>query len=58
MKFDSVGLVVNYEKEKTRETACRIIDWLNSKKLKVCIEENMGKKIGKQELDCPIEKLI
>jgi len=58
MKFDSVGLVVNYEKEKTRETACRIIDWLNSKKLKVCIEENMGKKIGKQELDCPIEKFL
>ena len=58
MKFDSVGLVVNYEKEKTRETACRIIDWLNSKKLKVCIEENMGKKIGKQELDCPTEKFL
>jgi NAD+ kinase len=58
MKFDSVGLVVNYEKEKTRETACKIIDWLNSKKLKVCIEGNMGKKIGKQELDCPIEKFL
>ena len=58
MKFDSVGLVVNYEKEKTRETACRIIDWLNFKKLKVCIEENMGKKIGKQELDYPTEKFL
>jgi NAD+ kinase len=58
MKFNSVGLVVNYEKEKTRETACRVINWLNSKKLKVCIEKNMGKKIGKQELDCPTEKFL
>jgi len=58
MKFDSVGLVVNYEKEKTREIACKIIDWLNSKKLKVCIEGNMGKKIGKQELDYPTEKFL
>ena len=58
MKLDSVGLVVNYKKEKTRETACRIIDWLNSKKLKVCIEGNMGKEIGKEELNCPTEKFL
>lgn len=58
MKLDSVGLIVNYKKEKTRETACRIIDWLNFKKLKVCIEGNMGKKIGKEELNCPIEKFL
>jgi len=58
MKLDSVGLVVNYKKEKTRETACRIIDWLNSKKLKVCIEGNMGKEIGEEELNCPTEKFL
>ncbi|MEA2086806.1 MAG: NAD(+)/NADH kinase [Candidatus Caldatribacteriota bacterium] len=58
MKLDSVGLIVNYKKEKTRETACRIIDWLNFKKLKVCIEGNMGKEIGKEELNCPIEKFL
>jgi len=58
MKLDSVGLVVNYKKEKTRETACRIIDWLNSKKLKVCIEGNKGKEIGKEELNCPTEKFL
>ncbi len=58
MKLDSVGLIVNYKKEKTRETACRIIDWLNSKKLKVCIEGNMGKEIGKEELNCPTEKFL
>jgi NAD+ kinase len=58
MKLDSVGLIVNYKKEKARETACRIIDWLNSKKLKVCIEGNMGKEIGKEELNCPIGKFL
>ncbi len=58
MKLDSVGLMVNYKKEKTRETACRIIDWLNLKKLKVCIEGNMGKEIGKEELNCPAEKFL
>ena len=58
MKFDSVGLIVNYKKEKTRETACNIIDWLNSKKLRICIEGNMGKKIGKEELNCLTEKFL
>ena len=58
MKLDSIGLIVNYKKEKTRETACRIIDWLNSKKIKVCIEGNMGKEIGKEELNCPAEKFL
>ncbi|GAH29370.1 unnamed protein product, partial [marine sediment metagenome] len=58
MKLDSVGLIVNYKKEKTRETACRIIDWLNYKKLKVCIEGNMGNEIGKEELNCPTEKFL
>jgi len=58
MKLDSVGLIVNYKKEKTQETACRIIDWLNSKKLKVCIEGNMGKEIGKEELNCSTEKFL
>ncbi|TET06681.1 MAG: NAD(+) kinase [Candidatus Atribacteria bacterium] len=58
MKLDSVGLIVNYKKENTRETACRIIDWLNSKKLRVCIEGNKGKEIGKEELNCPTEKFL
>ena len=58
MKLDSVGLIMNYKKEKTRETACRIIDWLNSKKVKVYIEGNKGKEIGKEELNCPTEKFL
>ncbi|PKP60594.1 NAD(+) kinase [Candidatus Atribacteria bacterium HGW-Atribacteria-1] len=58
MKLDSVGLIVNYKKDKTRETAYRIIDWLNSKKLKVCIEGNRGEEIGKEELNCPTDKFL
>ena len=58
MKLDSIGLIVNYKKEKTRETACRIIDWLNFKKLKVYLEGDKGKEIGKEELDCPTEKFL
>jgi len=58
MKLDSVGLVVNYEKDKAREIACKIIDWLVSKKLKVYIEGNMGKEIGKEDLNCPTEKFL
>lgn len=58
MKLGSIGLIVNYKKEKTRETACRIIDWLNFKKLKVYIEGDKGKEIGKEELDCPTEKFL
>jgi NAD+ kinase len=58
MKLDSVGLIVNYKKEKTRKIACRIIDWLNSKKLKVYIEENKGKEIEREELNCPTEKFL
>ena len=58
MKLDSVGLIMNYKKEKTRETACRIIDWLNSKKIKVYVEGNKGKEIGKEELNCPTEKFL
>jgi len=58
MKLDSVGLIMNYKKEKTRETACRIIDWLNSKKVKVYVEGNRGKEIGKEELNCPTEKFL
>ena len=58
MKLNSVGLIVNCKKEKTRETACRIIDWLNFKKLKVYIEGNIGKEIGKEELNCPTKKFL
>jgi len=58
MKLDCVGLIVNYKKEETRKIACMIIDWLNSKKIKVYIEGNKGKEIGKEELNCPTEKFL
>lgn len=58
MKFDSVGLVVNYEKEKAQEIACRIVDWLSSKKIKVYIEGNKRETIGRKDLSYPIQKFL
>lgn len=58
MKLDSVGLVVNYEKEKAQEIACRIVDWLSSKKIKVYIEGNKRETIGKKDLSYPIQKFL
>lgn len=58
MKLDSVGLVVNYEKEKAQEIACRIVDWLSSKKIKVYIEGNKRETIGRKDLSYPIQKFL
>jgi len=58
MKINSVGLVVNYEKEKAQEITFRIVDWLSLKKIKVYIEGNKGKAIGREDLSCPTEKFL
>jgi len=58
MKINSVGLVVNYEKEKAQEITFRIVDWLSLKKIKVYIEGNKGKAIGREDLNCPTEKFL
>jgi len=58
MKLNSVGLVVNYEKEKAQEITLRIIDWLSLKKIKVYIEGDKGKTISREDLSCPTEKFL
>ncbi|MCK4241001.1 MAG: NAD(+)/NADH kinase, partial [Candidatus Atribacteria bacterium] len=58
MKINSVGLVVNYEKEKAQEITCRIVDWLSSKKIKVYIEGNKGDTIGRKDLSYPTQKFL
>ena len=58
MKINSVGLVVNYEKEKAQEITCRIVDWLSSKKIKVYIEGNKGETIGRKDLSYPTQKFL
>ncbi len=58
MKLNSVGLVVNYEKKKAQEITLRIVDWLSLKKIKVYIEGDKGKTIGREDLSCPTEKFL
>jgi len=58
MKLNSVGLVVNYDKEKARETAYQIINWLGSKSIKVYIEGKGGELVGRKDLNCPLEKFL
>lgn len=58
MKLKSVGLVVNYEKEKAQEITLRIVDWLSFKNIKIYIEGDKGKTIGREDLSCPIEKFL
>ncbi|MHC2994791.1 MAG: NAD(+)/NADH kinase [Candidatus Atribacteria bacterium] len=58
MKLNSVGLVVNYEKKKAQEITLRIVDWLSLKKIKVYIEGDKGKTIGREDLSCPPEKFL
>lgn len=58
MKLKSVGLVVNYEKEKAQEIILRIVDWLSFKNIKIYIEGDKGKTIGREDLSCPIEKFL
>jgi len=58
MKLKSVGLVINYEKEKAQEITLRIVDWLSFKNIKIYIEGDKGKTIGREDLSCPIEKFL
>lgn len=58
MKLKSVGLVVNYEKEKAQEITLRIVDWLSFKNIKIYIEGDKGKTISREDLSCPIEKFL
>lgn len=58
MELKSVGLVVNYEKEKAQEITLRIVDWLSFKNIKIYIEGDKGKTIGREDLSCPIEKFL
>ena len=50
MKLNSVGLVVNYEKKQAKKIINQITEWLNSKQIKVYIEENMQKTLTKEDL--------
>ncbi len=59
MKLKSVGLVINYEKKNARETAARLIDWLEAKNIRVYVEGGSGKLGEKEDLSgCLTEKSL
>jgi len=58
MKLNSVGLVVNYEKKQTKKIIGQITGWLNSKQIKVYIEENTQKTFKKEDLKSPSQKFF
>jgi NAD+ kinase len=58
IKLNSVGLVINYEKEKAQEITTWIVDWLSFKKIKVYVEEDKDKGIRRKDFSCTNEKLF
>lgn len=58
IKLDSVGLVINYEKEKAQEITNWIVDWLNFKKIKVYVEGDKDKGIRRKDFSCTNEKFF
>lgn len=58
IKLNSVGLVINYEKEKAQEITNWIVDWLNFKKIKVYVEGDKDKGIRRKDFSCTNEKFF
>ncbi|NCO24543.1 MAG: NAD(+) kinase [Candidatus Infernicultor aquiphilus] len=58
MKLNSVGLVINYEKEKAQEITNWIVDWLSFKKIKVYVEGGKDKGIRRKDFSCTNEKFF
>jgi len=58
MIFTSIGLLVNYQKEKAKETVDYLVDWFSSKKIKVYVEGSGDKPLNKKYLLYPAEKLL
>ena len=58
IKLNSVGLVINYEKEKAQEITNWIVDWLSFKKIKVYVERDKDKGIRRKDFSCTNEKFF
>jgi NAD+ kinase len=58
IKLNSVGLVINYEKEKAQEMTKWIVDWLSFKKIKVYVEGDKDKGIRRKDFSCTNEKFF
>lgn len=58
IKLNSVGLVINYEKEKAQEITNWIVDWLSFKNIKVYVEGDKDKGIRRKDFSCTNEKFF
>lgn len=58
MKLESIGLVVNYQKDKAKETVDYLVDWFSAKKIKVYAEGCSDKQLNKKCLPYPVEKFL
>jgi NAD+ kinase len=58
IKLNSVGLVINYEKEKAQEITNWIVEWLSFKKIKVYVEGDKDKGIRRKDFSCTNEKFF
>jgi len=58
IKLNSVGLVINYEKEKAQGITNWIVDWLSFKKIKVYVEGDKDKGIRRKDFSCTNEKFF
>lgn len=58
IKLNSVGLVINYEKEKAQEITNWIVDWLSFKKIKVYVEGDKDKGTRRKDFSCTNEKFF
>jgi len=58
MKLNYLGLIINYKKKKSLLVAKKIIDWSNSKGIKVCIEKVEGQPVINEDVDCFQESFL
>jgi NAD+ kinase len=58
IKLNSVGLVINYRKEKAQEITNWIVNWLSFKKIKVYVEGDKDKRIRRKDSSCTNEKFF
>ncbi len=58
MKLKSIGLVVNYQKEKAEETVNYLVEWFRTKNIKVYVEGFSDKHLNQKGLHYEVEEFL
>ncbi|GAB4117385.1 MAG: NAD(+)/NADH kinase [Candidatus Caldatribacteriota bacterium] len=58
MKLKSIGLVVNYQKEKAKETVNYLVEWFRAKNIKVYVEGFSDKHLNQKGLHYKVEEFL